>query len=206
MHNAALMPMMDRVANVKEQLEDFASTVPALLDVFSDQFRVGDELHREVRDLVAVLIATAGFIDLRHTGVPDACEKLRLIAEAAQRRIRIPPRPHDLDRHRSAWLLLQRLVDRAHAARCDASLDAVFADAFWQADLRNLCVERFRGVIPGLVRVHAPAFLVARFRHEAKSSRLGCKAKKRRLKRRFSGNFRLSVFFVPRQAWGPTRT
>jgi hypothetical protein len=75
-----------------------------------------------------------GYVDLGDAGVPEPAQQLGLELEPSEGGGGVDPRPHHLHRHHATWILLQRLVDSAHAAGGDDPLDGVAADSFGHLD------------------------------------------------------------------------
>ncbi len=129
--NAALVPVVHRVADLHEEVEACLEIERLLLGEV-DQFRsLGDVLHRVEGHLLAGgrVQVRSRFKDLRDAGVAQTREQFRLVLEPLDDLRRGQRAADDLQGHRALGLLLHRLVHGPHAARADEPLDAVPADA-----------------------------------------------------------------------------
>ena len=85
MDDAFLMPVMHRIADRCEQAETLTHIEILFPGVLRQGEGVGDVLHDEVGDRLAVVVVSARFVDLSDSRMTQAGEDLRFILETSQR-------------------------------------------------------------------------------------------------------------------------
>ncbi len=128
MDDAALVGMLDRLADTRHQFQPLAG-IKLFLVAEIDQGPSADELHREEWLLAKAGVLGAGFVDLGDTGVLQPPERLGFLFEAPQQ-IRARQAGLDyLEGNTAIRILLFGFIDGTHAAFAKQSNDSVIADA-----------------------------------------------------------------------------
>ncbi len=129
MNDAALVRIVDGVADLGHQLQPLLRARVVRRGVVRQGLPAGDELHGEVRLHSGSGIGGARFIHLRNARMVQPCQRVGLLRETPQQARAGPGAFDHFERNDAAGLILFSLVDRAHAAFAEQAKDAVVADA-----------------------------------------------------------------------------
>jgi hypothetical protein len=128
MNNAALMRVLDRLANGDHQIEALASAELVIVGV-PDQRQPVDQFHGEVRLHTEGCVGGPRFVNLRDVGMMEPSQNLRLLLEAPDQIAAGPAGSDDLESDQPARLLLFGFIHGAHAAFAEKTQDAISANA-----------------------------------------------------------------------------
>lgn len=127
MNDAALMRVLDRLANGDHQIEVLASAELVIVGV-PDQRQAVDQFHGEVRLHTEGCVGGSRFVNLRDVGMMQPSQNLRLLLEAPNQIAARPAGSDDLERDQPTRLLLFGFIHGAHAAFAEKTQDAISAN------------------------------------------------------------------------------